>query len=256
MSTTRTACPTSSRNRPAALAALCYVLLFLASIAVPDILGQNRGAGLVTPYSTDTEVARYLAGTTRGTVPVPAFCQAVSALALLLFASYAADYVRRIAPEHGYAGPVRAVGTVAAGFLLLSASAQWILNRPGIGDSLQVYRAVMDLVFVTGAAAQVATTGLLTGAVAAAARRSRALPGWLNRLGLAVAALSVLSLLSLLTEAATPFLPLGRYLGMVWFTGLAVMLLRRTSAPAVPLPTAVPAAGLTGRPRPPRRNAA
>ncbi|MEZ0064820.1 hypothetical protein ABIA32_000808 [Streptacidiphilus sp. MAP12-20] len=102
----------------------------------------------------------------------------------------------------------------------------------------------MDLVFIIGAAAQVATTGLLTGSVAAAARRAGALPSWLNWLGLTVAALSVLSMLSLLTEPATAFIPLGRFVGMVWFVGLAVALLRRRpAAPAVaPGSTRQPAA--------------
>ncbi|MEZ0064821.1 hypothetical protein ABIA32_000809 [Streptacidiphilus sp. MAP12-20] len=79
-----------SRHRAGALAGLLYVLFFLASFVLPNILGQNSGASLVTPYSTDAEVAHYLATTTRDLVPVAAFCQAMSALALLVFVPYAA----------------------------------------------------------------------------------------------------------------------------------------------------------------------
>ncbi|GAB2741181.1 hypothetical protein [Kitasatospora kifunensis] len=237
MSVTVPTTATAARPWPGALAGLAHVLFFLASLVLPDVLGQNRGAALVTPYSSDAEVTRYLAETSRSIIPIAAFCQAMSALALLVFVPYAADYVRRIAPERVSAGLVRATGTVAAAFLLLSASAQWILNRPGIGDNLQVYRAVMDLVFITGAAAQVVTTGLLVGTIATAARKARALPGWLNWLGLAVAALSALSMLSLMFQGATAFVPLGRFSGMAWFVGLTVVLLLRrhslvaTSAP-------------------------
>lgn len=207
MSVTVSATRAAARPWPGALAGLLYVLFFLASFVLPNVLGQNKGASLVTPYSSDAEVTRYLAQTGRDVIPVAAFFQAMSALALLVFVPYAAAYVRRIAPEQVSAGLVRVAGTVAAAFLLLSASAQWILNRPGMGDNLQVYRAVMDLVFITGAAAQVATTGLLIGTIAAAARTARALPSWLNWLGLAVAALSALSMLSLMFEGATVFIP-------------------------------------------------
>lgn len=224
MSTLR---PATAPRRIGTLAALLYVLFFIASLVLPNILGQNGKASLVTPYSTDTEVTGYLAAIPRGILPVAAFCQAMSALALLVFVAFATDYVRRISPDGAYAGLVRTAGTVAAGFLLLSASVQWVLNRPTVGDNLQVYRAVMDVVFITGAAPQVATTGILVGAIAAASRTARTLPSWVNWLGFAVAALSTLSMLSLLFMAATAFIPLGRYVGMVWFLGVAVALLRR-----------------------------
>jgi hypothetical protein len=209
-----------------ALAGVCYVLFFIASLVLPKVLGPDGGTSLVTPYSTDAEVTRYLATAGHESVPVAAFCQAMSGLALLVFVGCAAGYVHRIA--HGaHAALVRTSGTVAAAFLLLSASVQWILSLPIAGDDLSVYRAVMDLSFITGAAVQVSTTGILVGAVAAAGRTGGILPKWLNWLGLTVAALSALSMLSLLFKGATPFLPVGRYLGMVWFLGLAAVLPRR-----------------------------
>lgn len=225
-------------QRIAAVAGLAYVLFFVASLTLPSLLNQYGDAPIFTPYSSDALVARYLAETSRGLVPVAAFFQAMSALALLVFVPYAAAESRRWVGVGGHAGLVRATGTVAAAFLLFSASIQWVLNRPSTGASLPVYRAVADTVFITGAAPQVAATGLLTGALAVAALKSRALPAWLNWLGLAVATLATLSMLSFLSEPATIFIPLGRYLGMVWFLGLAAVLLRRgatrTAVPAEP----------------------
>ncbi|WP_037361012.1 hypothetical protein [Amycolatopsis orientalis] len=227
--------PTTSdaqtRPRIGALAGACYVLFFLASLVLPNVLGQNGGASLVTPYSTNADLARYLAIAGHGTVPVAAFCQAISALALLVFAGCAADYVHRIG-HAASATLTRTSGTVAAAFLLLSASVQWILSLPNTGDAPSVYRAVLDLSFITGAAAQVTTTGILIGAIAAATRTAGRLPSWLNWLGLTAAALSVLSVLSLLFKDATPLLPLGRYLGMAWFLALAVLLPRRSASRA------------------------
>ncbi|MGT2462880.1 hypothetical protein [Sinomonas atrocyanea] len=217
----------AARHRGVALSGLAYVAFFLASLVLPSIVGQGTGAGLVTPYSTDADVARYLAAAPRGAAPVAAFCQAVSALALLVFTAGAADFAHRSALHAAHAGLARASGTVASAFLLFSASSQWVLALPSTSADLPVYRAVMDLAFITGAAAQVATTGMLVGAVAAAGRGARSLPGWLAWTGVAVAAVSLLSMVSILAPAATPALPVGRYLGMAWFLCLAAVLLRR-----------------------------
>ncbi|WP_460354762.1 hypothetical protein [Actinoallomurus acanthiterrae] len=220
----------ASRPWTGALSGLCHVLLFLASLALPGILGQQGGAGIVTPYSTDAEVAHFLSTAPRDVLPVAAFCQAMSALALLLFAARVPDHLRRIDPQSPQAGAARTVGTVAAALLLLSACAQWVLNRPGTGSDLHVYRAVMDLTFITGAGPQVATTGLLFGAVAVAARTTRLLPGWLCWIGIVVAVISALSMLSLLGKAATPLIPIGRFSGMLWLLGASIVLLRRRAA--------------------------
>ncbi|GAA1026213.1 MULTISPECIES: hypothetical protein [Amycolatopsis] len=213
---------TEFRVRTGVLAAVSYVVFFVLSLVLPGLLGQNRGASIVTPYSTNSEVAAYLAATSHGGPPIAAFCQALSGLALLVFAGWSTSYLHRF---DAHAALARTAGTAAAVFLLLSASAQWILALPGIADNLAVYRAVTDLSFTTGAAVQVATTGLLTAAVSAGARDR--LPKWLAWFGLGVAALSVLSMLSVLAKGFSPFLPIGRYLGMAWFLGLAALLPRR-----------------------------
>lgn len=218
---------TLRRNRIAAGAAVSYVLFFLLSLALPSALGMNGDAPIFTPYSSDDTVARYLAETTRGQVAVGAFFQAMSALALLAFVPYAAEYARRAVPEGMHASLIRAGGITSATLLLVSSSVQWVANRPSVGADLHLYRAVMDIVFITGAAPHVATAGLLVGAIALAAHRTRTLPSWLNWFGLVIAAFSMASMLSLLAEPATIFIPLGRYLAMIWFLGVAVALLLR-----------------------------
>lgn len=217
---------TPSRLSIGALAGAGYVLFFVASLVLPNVLGQNGGASIVTPYSSKADVARYLAAVGHGGVPIAAFCQAMSGLALLVFAGWCADHVHQ-AGHAAQAAVARTFGTTAAVFLLLSASVQWVMALPDAGDDLSVYRALLDLSFITGAAVQVTATGILVGVAATAARAAKSLPAWLVRLGLAVAALSALSMLSLLFKGATPLLPIGRYLGMVWFLGLTVVLTRR-----------------------------
>lgn len=201
--------------RIAAVAAASYVVLFILLQFLPKALGQTANAPVVTPYSADGVVVRYLAEVPRDVAAVGAFLQATSALALLIFAALAATSVRHRTPGSAHADLIRAGGIASATLLLVSASFQWVLARPSTEADLHTFRAVLDLVFVTGAAPNVATTGVLIGAVAAAAKKTQLLPAWLNWLGLIVAVLSAISMFSLLAEPLTIFIPLGRYIGMV-----------------------------------------
>jgi hypothetical protein len=62
------------------------------------------------------------------------------------------------------------------------------------------------------------------GATSVAARRARALPGWICWLGLVQATLAVLSLASLLFFPAALLILLGRMLGFVWCIAVGIML--------------------------------
>ncbi|WP_146100568.1 hypothetical protein [Nocardia nova] len=213
---------TSPRYMPVtATAAAAYVALFMLSQVLPKVLGQNANAPVVTPYSSDDVVTRFLAQTAHDIVPVGAFLQAASALALLMFAAFTANQIRHSRPESAHSDLIRASGIASGTLLLASASCQWVLSRPNTKSDLHTFRAVLDLVFITGAAPSVATTGLLIGTIAAAGRKMSFAPAWLNWLGLVVAFFSLVSMVSLLAEPMTLFIPLGRYVGMLWFLCLA-----------------------------------
>lgn len=219
--------PHTTHRRNIALATAGYVVSFVLSLVLQSRM--NRDAAIFTPYSTDDTVVRYLSATVRGGAAYGAFFQAVSACALLILAVCLARYARELAPSAGYADMIRAGGSVSATLLLVSSSLQWVSNRPGTGGDLRVFRAISDSVFITGAGPHVAALGLMVGAFAWAGLKTGALPQWLSWPGLLIAAASVLSLLSLLVEPATIFIPIGRYIGMVWFLGVATsVLLRRT----------------------------
>jgi hypothetical protein len=214
-----------SRRRAAALVAASYVLFFVVSLMLPALLGQNAVAP--TPYASDEEVAGRLATSVHNLVPVGAFWQAMSALALLVFVPYMARIVHDRVPDTVAAGLVQLGGITAGVLLVLSASVQWISFQPTVAADVHLYRMVTDLVFITGAAPHVAALGIATGAISYAARRTGLMPAWLNWFGLVIAALSMLSMLSLLFEPATILIPLGRYLGMFWILGVAVVLWTR-----------------------------
>jgi hypothetical protein len=222
--------------RIAAAAAVAYVGCFAVSLILPGLLGQH--AAPPAPYASDEEVARKLAASDHSLVPVAAFWQAASALALLVFVAYAAQFVRGRVPRSALAGLVLAGGVVSGGLLVLSASIQWVSYQPTIAADVHLFRAVTDLVFITGAAPHVATLGLLVAAVAYAGRKTGTMPAWLNWFGLVIAALSLVSMLSLMFEVTAIFIPLGRYVGMIWFLGVAAVLWSRRISADVTTPVA------------------
>ena len=81
-----------------------------------------------------------------------------------------------------------------------------------------------NLNFLSGGAAHVASLGLFVGAASIAASRARALPRWILWLGILAAALSILSLVSLVWFPATILLPLGRLLAFVWSIAVGLVL--------------------------------
>ncbi|WP_051836095.1 hypothetical protein [Streptomyces sp. NRRL WC-3742] len=218
-----------SGPRPAgALTGALYPVLFVASLVVPAVSAPS-GQPLATPYSDDDVVRRFLAAdpdALHRSLQLSGLLQLLSALALLSFVPRLTAFTGRFGTE-SRAGLVRAAGTASAVLLALSASTSWVLSMVHSTAELALSRALMDLTFITGAAPAVGTLGLVLWQVSRAALVSRALPSWVARSGLVLAVASLLSLLSLVAEPATLLIPVGRYLGFVWFVAVSVTLWRR-----------------------------
>ncbi|MFC0601925.1 hypothetical protein [Streptomyces palmae] len=222
--------PLSRRPSMGALSGVLYVLFFVAGLVIAGIVAPS--GPLATPYSSDEVLRDYLLADPSAlhrSLRLRALFQTLSALGLLAFVPWLTDYVGR----HGtsaQAGVVRAAGTVAGALLMLSAGASWTLSMVGSSADLVVSRTVMDLAFITGAAPAVGALGLALWQVSSTARASRTLPVWIAWSGLVLAAVSVLSLLSLVAEPATLLIPVGRFGGFAWITAVSVVLWRRGGA--------------------------
>lgn len=75
-----------------------------------------------------------------------------------------------------------------------------------------------------GGTFHVASLGLFVGATSIAARRAKALPGWIYWLGIVQATLAILSLASLVFFPAALLILLGRMLGFVWCIAVGIVL--------------------------------
>jgi hypothetical protein len=230
--------PSSSASAPIrrALSGALFPVSFLVGEAVA---GQLATAPLPMPDAPVAEVVAYFGGSRTAAVVLAAF-QALSAVALLVFAGCVVLFLRRtLAGGGALAGLARGGGVLAAFFLLASALLALALTQVAAGGDAGLVRTLRTLNFLTGGTLHVASLGVFVGAAALAARRAGALPGWIVWLGLVQAALAVLSLASLAVFYAALFILLGRMLGFVWCAaaGVALALGRR------PAPVAAAAGG-------------
>lgn len=82
------------------------------------------------------------------------------------------------------------------------------------------------LFFGLGGPAHVAALALLVAGVSAAALAANLVPRWFGVTSLVVAGLGGLSTFTLVTEAAAPLIPLGRFPMLIWLVAIAYLLPR------------------------------
>jgi hypothetical protein len=202
--------------------------IFLASLITSAIL--TGGQTFVSPFAPEGQVAAFF----QQNVPamrLGGMLQFGSAVPLGIYAAtiYARQLrlgVRVPGPAIGFFG-----GISAAIFLMLSGSVTWLLSRPEITTNATLTHALSFLAFITGGVGFVVGMGLLVAGIAVPSLILRFMPRWLAWTGLAIAALSELSFLSMAIEPLQFLLPIGRFGGLLWLVA-AGFLLPRTRAAA------------------------
>ena len=195
---------TAPRTAPPAVAVLG---LFLVSL----VLGVAfTGSVYSSPFVDDGEIGRYYAGNA-GALRWIAFTQFLSALALLVFSAEVGQRVKGIAAPGGY---------LAAGLLAVNALTQWVLTFDGVISSPETRRGFHLLFFGLGGFGHVAAAGVLVAGLCF----TGALPTVLRQVGFVLAAISLLSLFTFVTEAATLLIPIGRFPVLVWFVAVGYAL--------------------------------
>lgn len=197
---------TAPRTAPPAIAVLG---LFLVSL----VLGVAfTGSVYSSPFVDDGEIARYYAENA-GALRWIAFSQFLSALALLVFTATVSERVTgaRVAAAGGY---------LAAGLLAVNALTQWVLTFDGVIAAPETRRGFHLLFFGLGGFGHVAAAGVLVAGLCL----TGALPKVLRQIGLVLAAISLLSLFTFVTEAATLLIPIGRFPVLVWLVAVGYAL--------------------------------
>lgn len=210
--------PNSSQIRhkgpPLLLLALVYVGFMIAG-------GATVTAAFSVPH--DSSAVAYVAQ--HGwAIRWGSFCELASAMPLLLFVAVTVSRLRFLGVRA--AGEMIALcgGVVAVGMLMLSPLATWSLTRPGIADATGAVRALQALGFVGGGPGFAVPLGLFVAGVSVTAGLHRLVPRWIMWLGIVIAVACELASLTLLWWNAGYFIPVGRFLGVVWMIAVAVTL--------------------------------
>lgn len=218
-----TAPPAKPGRDKAFLLGMATIPLFMMGIGLSTLLA---GSTYPSPFGDRDGILAWMAANQAATV-VMAVTQILSALALLVFASNLAAVVRTKASD-AMARLVSASGTLAAGFLVLSAMFTWVAARPEVLESPATVRLVHDLSFLAGGPANVIAFGVMAGTASLALVRT--LSRGVAVLGMVAGAVSVLSVASLASETAAYLLPIGRFPAFAWLALTALALSRRAKA--------------------------
>ena len=216
----------TGQRRWQALSGLLFVACYFAGDFIVNSLAT---VPLPMPGAPAAEIVRYYTSS-QSVVWGLAFFQILAALALFVFTGSVASFVGQIVSnENGRGGSqlpmiARSGGVFAALFLLVSAVLALILRPVAAGDNVGLVELLRDLNFRTGGTLHVAALGILIGASSLAARKAKALPAWINWLGLVTAVVAILSLLSFAIYYASLFILLGRMLGFVWCIAAGIAL--------------------------------
>jgi len=203
------------------LVALSYTVLVIGGIAGGLLLAPR--AAFPMPYQPVEREIAYVVAYPMG-IRVGSFFQLASAMPLAVFVAAVVSRLRFLGVRA--AGELIALcgGVAAVVMLIVSALAGWSLSTPGITESAGAVRALQLIGFSAGGPGFVAPLGLFFAGVSLSAGLSRLIPRWLMGLGLVVAVCSELSTLMLLTWTASIFIPVGRFIGIVWMIGIAAKL--------------------------------
>lgn len=206
---------------PRALGGLLFVALFISGLILG---GSLSSAPFPMPGTSPQEVARYY-DENRTAILAAGSLQVLSSLALLVFASSVTAFVRRTAGGRGALLALASGGGLSAAVLFLaSALLGFVLALASGGLGLDLVGVLRQMNFLTGGTLHVAALGLFVGAASIVARRAKALPSWIPRLGIVAAALAILSLASLFWFPATFLIPLGRLLLAIWCIAVGLVL--------------------------------
>jgi len=208
--------PTERHAGPSLLAlTIVYVALMIAG-------GSQVIVAFRVPHESAGAVA--FVGQHSGAIRWGSFFEFGSAIPLGIFMAVSISRLRflgvRAAGEQ-----IAALGAIAAPMMLTgSAMATWSLTRPGVAAASGAVEALQSIGFAGGGPGFAVFLGLFVAGVSISAGLYKLIPRWLMFLGIFVAAAGELSSLTLVHFTAGLFIPVARFVSIVWMFALALQL--------------------------------
>lgn len=186
----------------------------------------SGGGTITSPFGATADVVGFNAD--HGfAVRFAAMMQLASAIPLGLYAATVYARQRRLGirvpgPNIGLFG-----GTAAAVLLAVSAIITWTAGQQAVSADPVLTHALGYLSFAAGGFAHVLGLGLLVAGITVPALLLRLLPAWFAWIGLVVAGLAELSILTMVAEPLQLLIPIGRFGSLIWLI-IAGFLLPKT----------------------------
>lgn len=209
------------KSPPLPVVTIVYVLLFAASL-IAGIL-MTSGAENQNPYNSIEQLQTYYTQSTEG-MKISGFFLFASMFPLGIFTATVVSRLQfhRIKVAGIY---VALFGGIAASiFIGISGLCGWVLSQPGVAENAGAMRVAQLLNFGTGGFGHVAALGLLLAGVSVPCLVADLIPKWICWLGLVVAAVCELSILSLIFPQFSMLIPLGRFPAFIWLLAVGFTL--------------------------------
>ena len=201
------------------LLATVHILIFAAGLVAAAAL--RHGASYVTPFAP-AEAVRLFFAQSPSAVRVGNFFLFGSAVPFGIFAVTTVSRLRFMGVRAAGTNIALLGGLTATMALFLSGVTGWVLSVPEVSASAQIVKAISFLSFLFGGVVFAVGFGLLTAGVSVTCYFARLLPRWLVVLGMLLAVTGELSSLSLIAYPANFFIPITRYLGLIWMIAAAL----------------------------------
>jgi hypothetical protein len=197
------------------------VSLFMASLILPLVLAG--GSAYPSPYSDGAAIIGYFRSNP-GPVLFTALLQFAASLPLAIYAATTSVRLNRLGVRAPGATISLVGGVLASASMAISALLNWTLTRPEILATPASVRLVHDLAFITGGPGFIVPSGLLIAGIAVPGLIARLLPRWLAWTGLTIAALAMVSTLSVAIPQLSFLLPIVRFPSLAWIVLTAFQL--------------------------------
>ena len=213
------------------LLATVHILVFVAGPVAAAAL--RHGASFVTPFAPAEQVRQFFAQSPTA-VRVSNFFLFASAVPFGIFAVTTVSRLRFMGVRAAGTNITLLGGLTATIALILSGITGWVLSVPEVSGSAELAKAIFFLCFLFGGAVYSVGFGLLAAGVSVTSYFMRLIPRWMVVLGMLLAMTGELSSLSLIAYPANFFIPITRYLGLIWMVSVALALTKnRTLAQPV-----------------------
>jgi hypothetical protein len=213
------------------LLAVAHIAIFVAGLVAAAAL--RHGASFVTPFAPAEQLRQFFVQNPSA-ARVSNFFLFGSAIPLGIFAVTTVSRLRYMGVRAAGTNIALFGGVAAAISLIFSGMFGWVLSVPEVSASAQLVKAVDFLNFLCGGMFYAVGFGLFAAGVSITSYFLRLLPRWVVALGMVIALTGELSWFSLITYPANFFIPITRFVGLVWMVIAAVALTRSRNAQAVP----------------------